>query len=57
MELRSAAHSQHKSFHNAQHCANEALMTGNFVEQLGNSGSVLVHWSDCGWRKTLVPQR
>ena len=24
---------------------------------LGNSGSVLVHWSDCGWRKTLVPQR
>ena len=35
MELTSAVDSQHKSFHIAQHCANEALMTGIFVEQLG----------------------
>ena len=31
-------------------------MTENYVEQRGSSGSVLARWSDCDWRKTLVPQ-
>jgi hypothetical protein len=57
MEQRSVVHSQRKSFHNAGHCEDEALMTGNYVEQLGSLGSGLARSSDCDWRKTLVPQR
>jgi hypothetical protein len=57
MGQRLVVRSLRTSFHNARHCENEELLTGNYAEQRGNWGSVLARWSDCDWRKTLVLQR